>query len=60
MSLRVILFNFFFFWLYFFFLVGLGSELRASALAKQTLYCLSRTSSPFYSGLMILNFSLQQ
>jgi hypothetical protein len=35
---------------FFSFLVGLGFELRASGLAKQAFYCLSHTSSPFYSG----------
>jgi hypothetical protein len=34
----------------FFFLVGLGFELRAFAPAKQILYCLSHTSSLFCSG----------
>jgi hypothetical protein len=33
-----------------FIFVGLGFELRASCLQKQILYCLSHTSSPFYSG----------
>jgi hypothetical protein len=33
----------------FLFLVKLGFELRASALAKQAIYHLSHASSPFYS-----------
>jgi hypothetical protein len=32
------------------FLVGLEFEFRASTLAKQVLYCLNHTSSPFCSG----------
>jgi hypothetical protein len=30
--------------------VGLGFELKSFTLAKQALYCLSHTSSPFFSG----------
>jgi hypothetical protein len=33
-----------------FFLAGLGFELKSLALAKQVLYCLRHTSSPFCSG----------
>jgi hypothetical protein len=35
---------------FFFPLVGLGFELRASYFAKQTIYHLSHTFSPFFSG----------
>jgi hypothetical protein len=35
---------------FFFFLVGLGFEFRASHIAKQVLYCLSHTSSSFCCG----------
>jgi hypothetical protein len=35
---------------FFFFLVGLGFEVKASSLQKQVLYHLSHTSSPFCCG----------